>query len=208
MDLIIKPFKELLDMHFNIPNYQRGYRWEKKHVEALLNDLQEFALKEDKDKEEFYCLQPIVVRKNNKLSAEQNEDIYDLLDGQQRLITLWLILTNNNFKPLWNASDRQYIPLYDMQFESRIDLLSKAVDTNSDCLDNIDLYYLRQAAQTIDQWDGDINEIVNILVPKTISKPNTKVIWYDLSEQSDVDNKLQSTSINVFSRSQPLVEQS
>ena len=54
MDLIDKPFKELLGMHFNIPNYQRGYRWEKEHIEALLNDLQEFALKEGKEPDEFY----------------------------------------------------------------------------------------------------------------------------------------------------------
>ena len=29
-------------MNFNIPYYQRGYRWEEKQVNDLLNDLQEF----------------------------------------------------------------------------------------------------------------------------------------------------------------------
>ena len=35
-------------MSFNIPSYQRGYRWEKENVEALLNDVQEFATKTKK----------------------------------------------------------------------------------------------------------------------------------------------------------------
>lgn len=203
MNFTIKPFKELLGMHFNIPNYQRGYRWEKEHVHALLNDLQEFALKDNKDKDEFYCLQPIVVRKNIFLSQEQRHDIYDLLDGQQRLTTLWIILNNENFKVLWNASDRNYTTLYDMQFESRDDLMKKAIDLNVDCLQNIDLYYLRQTVLAVDEWieaGGDVQEIVNILVPKSINKPNTRVIWYDLTNQIATDGANQTSSIDVFSR--------
>lgn len=69
MKFEVIPFKELLGKKFNIPSYQRGYRWEKENVEALLNDIQEFANKiqefanKDKIKEEFYCLQPVVVKK-------------------------------------------------------------------------------------------------------------------------------------------------
>lgn len=50
MEFKIRPFKELLGMSFNIPSYQRGYRWEKENVEALLNDVQEFATKTKKRK--------------------------------------------------------------------------------------------------------------------------------------------------------------
>ena len=49
MEFKIKTFKELLGLHFNIPSFQRGYRWEKENVEALLNDIQEFANKENKE---------------------------------------------------------------------------------------------------------------------------------------------------------------
>ena len=48
MEFKIRSFKELLGMTFNIPSYQRGYRWEKENVEALLNDIQEFATKTKK----------------------------------------------------------------------------------------------------------------------------------------------------------------
>lgn len=39
MKFKIIAFKKLLGRHFNIPSYQRGYRWEKENVEALLNDI-------------------------------------------------------------------------------------------------------------------------------------------------------------------------
>ena len=38
----LKPVKELFGMNFFIPDYQRGYRWDKKQVEDLLCDLEEF----------------------------------------------------------------------------------------------------------------------------------------------------------------------
>ena len=57
-------FYHLLNYRFNIPEYQRGYRWEKKQVVDLMNDLKDFidrrAANQLKDKE-FYCLQPVVV---------------------------------------------------------------------------------------------------------------------------------------------------
>jgi uncharacterized protein with ParB-like and HNH nuclease domain len=58
----LKSVGELLGMSFNIPNYQRGYRWTKQQVEDLLNDIWEFHKKE-KSNTEFYCLQPLVVKK-------------------------------------------------------------------------------------------------------------------------------------------------
>lgn len=61
---------------FFIPSYQRGYRWSKDEVERLLLDISENGTKN-------YCLQPIVVR--------NNEETYELIDGQQRLTTLYLI---------------------------------------------------------------------------------------------------------------------
>ena len=107
-------------MSFNIPSYQRGYRWEKENVEALLNDVQEFATKTKKGEGEFYCLQPVVVRVNKQLSEERTiaegnpVTVYDLLDGQQRLTTLWLILNQDDFKSLWNNMDRNHADLYSM----------------------------------------------------------------------------------------------
>ena len=111
--------------NFYIASYQRGYRWGKDEVEALLDDIYEVYKKEvykKDDSEQKYCLQPLVVKKredkvkytrtlknlvegigkqDNKLEQEVenqqkvyvDDEIYELLDGQQRLTTLWLILS-------------------------------------------------------------------------------------------------------------------
>lgn len=205
MDFKIITFKELLEKKFNIPSYQRGYRWEKENVEALLNDIQEFADKKNKEDDEFYCLQPVVVKKNIKLSTDEDEgdDVYDLLDGQQRLTTLWLILNTPRFLRLWDDDDPEHPQPYNIQYESRENLFEKAIDINIDSLENIDLFYLRKAFETIKDWKGKPSKILNCLVPNNITTDshNVRVIWYefDEGEQSSSDNK-QSSSIKVFSR--------
>ncbi|HCE48272.1 MAG TPA: hypothetical protein DEQ84_06450, partial [Prevotellaceae bacterium] len=81
-------FYHLLEMKFNIPSFQRGYRWEKRQVTELLDDLNEFIANNNCCvRGTFYCLQPIVVQPNR-----QQSDVYDVIDGQQRLTTIYLIL--------------------------------------------------------------------------------------------------------------------
>ena len=65
----LKSINELLNMEFLVPSYQRGYRWNKTQVIELLNDIFEFIQqKEDKSYSvgDFYCLQPIIVKKNTE----------------------------------------------------------------------------------------------------------------------------------------------
>ena len=69
---------------FCIPKYQRGYRWTQDEVKKLLNDIYEFNADET-NSSEYYCLQPIVVKKNK-------EGEYWIVDGQQRITTISLIL--------------------------------------------------------------------------------------------------------------------
>ncbi|CRF47148.1 DUF262 domain-containing protein [Helicobacter heilmannii] len=78
---------------FKIPAYQRGYRWGDKEVTTLLSDIVDF-MEENKDQEEFYSLQPIVVKK-----SKESKELYNVIDGQQRLTTIFLIvkyLSNTN----------------------------------------------------------------------------------------------------------------
>ena len=62
---------------FYIPSYQRGYRWDESQVQALLDDIYESDGKP-------YCLQPLVVRKDEN-------DRFEVIDGQQRLTTVYII---------------------------------------------------------------------------------------------------------------------
>ena len=57
--MAITSIDKLMGRTFFVPGYQRGYRWGRQEVEALLNDLWEFYLQTDGEKNTFYCLQPI-----------------------------------------------------------------------------------------------------------------------------------------------------
>ena len=207
MEFKIRPFKELLGMRFNIPSYQRGYRWEKENVDSLLNDIEEFATKTKKEEGEFYCLQPVVVRPNSHLSEIESQKegkpiiVYDLLDGQQRLTTLWLILNQIRFKTLWDSMDIEHPGLYSMQYECRDNLFEKTLDNGSDIFENIDLYYLKSAFSTITEWKGNRIKLLEALVPidPTEKTNDVRIIWYEFDKDIEKTSD-QASSIKVFSR--------
>ena len=72
-DLRLKSIFDLLDKNYFIPSYQRGYRWESRQVEELLDDLLDFvkSLKSKRNRynegrEPYCCLQPITVESHPK----------------------------------------------------------------------------------------------------------------------------------------------
>lgn len=77
---------------FFIPSYQRGYRWTSDEVTKLLDDIWESA-------GQPYSLQPIVVQQKKDGGSD-----WALIDGQQRLTTLWLLLVPRRF--VWNLTAR------------------------------------------------------------------------------------------------------
>ena len=81
---------ELLTKSLKIPDYQRPYKWDRKHIEALLNDIED-ALNDAKKYDAFkYRLGTIILYKNTSKATEEAES-YDIIDGQQRIISLSLI---------------------------------------------------------------------------------------------------------------------
>ncbi len=79
---------------FSIPYYQRGYRWTKTEVTALLDDFLTFVQKRNIS-EEVYCLQPLVLKKIDDRK-------YKVVDGQQRLTTMYIILRLLDINPGWD----------------------------------------------------------------------------------------------------------
>lgn len=67
------------DIRFNIPRYQRLYVWEEEQVNTLFHDIHT-AARSGKD---LYYLGGVITVKN--------KDRFDLVDGQQRFTTLWLL---------------------------------------------------------------------------------------------------------------------
>ncbi len=69
-------------LQFNIPLYQRLYVWIDSQVETFFNDLHTASIV-GKD---MYYIGSIILVKN-----KSNNELYDLVDGQQRFTTLWLM---------------------------------------------------------------------------------------------------------------------
>lgn len=72
---------------FSIPNYQRDYAWKAQNVSELWEDLEEAkALSEDKNNrnEMGHFLGTIVL-------AKRDDGVYDIIDGQQRATTIYLL---------------------------------------------------------------------------------------------------------------------
>lgn len=69
-----------------IPFYQRAYVWDTERVKILLEDLDEYLdMKSNESKPNTYLLGSLILHKN-----DENE--FEVVDGQQRLVSLVLIL--------------------------------------------------------------------------------------------------------------------
>ena len=78
---VVKLKEILLGKDLSIPGYQRPYKWTIKHVQQLLDDL----LTHFRNQQQVYRIGTVVIHK-------YNEEKLDIVDGQQRLITLSLLL--------------------------------------------------------------------------------------------------------------------
>lgn len=80
--------RDVFSKWFRIPEYQRPYVWDKDQVTELLDDVMQ-ARTSNPDSQ--YFLGSMVLRKKEKEEGHTKYEEFDLLDGQQRLTTLFLI---------------------------------------------------------------------------------------------------------------------
>ena len=80
--------KDVFAKWYRIPEYQRPYVWENDQVTELLDDVMQAR---NSNPESQYFLGSMVLKKNTKEEGSTKYEEYDLLDGQQRLTTLFLI---------------------------------------------------------------------------------------------------------------------
>lgn len=173
MNLLPKGILEIKGQFF-VPKYQRGYRWGEEEVTLLLEDII------NNGSHKNYCLQPIVVK--------NNANRYELIDGQQRLTTLYILLKYM----------KEYLPMtsigFSIEYETRPHTELFLQDINKlHSEENIDFHFIYTAHKTISDWfagrpnaQGDVINMYNIL------NNNVKVIWYEADEQVD--------SIDLFTR--------
>lgn len=170
-----KAIPNLKGYNFFIPDYQRGYRWEKDQIQQLLTDLYDFFYV--KNSGSFYCLQPVIIKKltsediKSRLMPEVYERYkeylaldskvwYEVADGQQRLTTIKLILL---FGALTRraTSDQHYNLFYETRpelheyfktFSSEADDSGYLKNIISQEPTNIDAAYIREGLEAILEW--------------------------------------------------------
>lgn len=182
----LKAINELLTNNKNqpsqfwIPAYQRGYRWSPLQVTQLLEDILEFTQRRNSQPDEFYCLQPLVLKR-------KTEDVYEVVDGQQRLTTILLILRHFNER----LAEKYRQKLFTLDYETHPNLLDFLKDPTEELVQsNADFFHLFEALRSIEEWFVDRDNIVDEIKSSLLNK--TKVIWFELSEKEN--------SVDAFTR--------
>lgn len=157
----------LVEGKFYIPSYQRGYRWEKDEVHRLLDDIYTNGAKS-------YCLQPIVVRRR--------EDSFELIDGQQRLTTLFLIYKYMNISSAGFLDEPKLSLIYETRDKSENFLQSMDISKKED---NIDYWFICEAYETIQNWFTNLDKKSTLTNINKYFDENVKIIWYEVGESED-----------------------
>lgn len=129
--------------YYNIPEYQRGYKWTPDNVRALLNDVWNFNGKG----EQFYCLQNITII----LSSDGN--YFNVIDGQQRLTTLSIVLSYLQKEDLVKERINYEIRKSTASFLEK-DIFSRKCweDGYKHNPQHQDEYYIMRAAEAVADW--------------------------------------------------------
>lgn len=177
--LELKSIEDIQGMSFFIPSYQRGYRWSKQQVTDLLQDIKDFAKKGNAG---IYCIQPLVVKKRHDGDIMQQireakdieevrnliKGLWEVVDGQQRLTTIFLILNARQM--------RSYSLTYETREQSEAFLRQIRIKTAAEQNENIDYHHMWDAYETIQEW-FDKNKDVEI---DTVLLKQVKFIWYEI----------------------------
>ena len=144
---------------FNIPEYQRGYKWNPQQILQLMDDIDDFENKGDDDL--FYCLQNVTLVEHEKDSKKIN-----VVDGQQRLTTITLLMTfleenervgqklvysvrepsNNFIQRLISEDTLQRSVLESNDFEGFLQ------ENSEDDFDYQDIYFMYNAYRSFREW--------------------------------------------------------
>jgi len=177
--LELKTINELQEFKFFIPSYQRGYRWTIKEVEELLNDISDFTprLVGNTDEKTWYCLQPIVIK-------QREDSLFEVIDGQQRLTTIYLILHYLNQDFIEAKRDK----LFELNYETRENSKSFLQNPNGqkNKNDNVDFFYIADAYEKISKWFDNKGNNFDKGDFRSKFKFNSKVIWYQSYEEDPI----------------------
>jgi uncharacterized protein with ParB-like and HNH nuclease domain len=155
-----------IEGEFYLPSYQRGYRW-KEEVEVLLNDIDEITELQN------YCLQPIVVK-------NIGDKRYELIDGQQRLTTIFLLF--RYMKQLNLPFQLNFSLDYETRKVSKAFLETIYADKLTESPANIDGYFIIEAYRTISKWfKSKKDEALAVFNIYKKLNERIRIIWYEVN---------------------------
>ena len=143
----------------------------------------------EENKNLFYCLQPVVLYKDKDEQAREN-----LLDGQQRLTTIYLLLSYLDSRRREEGYDK---PLFTLEYATRkdsTDFLAKKLFASEkpEVASNVDYHYMRAAYGYIEDWftqapkhPGAAGKLIPLLLDEDGKGPNVRVIEYHVEDDSD-----------------------
>lgn len=174
--------------YYNIPEYQRGYKWTAANVIQLLEDLKNFR---KADKDQFYCIQNITITK----SMHNGSWCMNVIDGQQRLTTLFILISylqrNMKDKVIDVSAD---ILKYSIR-KNTDDFLHKEVlsgilwdtDIVPDSAQSKDKFYMMTVAKAIKLWfeknELSPNIILNdlVLIVNEVNQGDEETVFASLN---------------------------
>ena len=210
-NLELRTVRSLQGMSFFVPSYQRGYRWTSQQVTDLLDDIEDFRKSIGNDAEGFYCIQPLVVKEmlsesvktrfleeiqNLKVSDdnvfEQAKDIlhryskWEVIDGQQRLTTIFLILKYLNEDSYSIEYDTRQNENTDSSITTKsfLDDIEKEY-TREHIYDTIDFHHFHIAFENIKKWFDEKGEMEKQNFKSTLLD-NVQFIWYKADDEDPI----------------------
>ena len=209
MSITFKSIKKIVESgyQFSIPDYQRGYRWRKRQSEELLEDIMSFAASQDSQSStntadnEIYCIQPLVLKKSK--NSDNGEVIYNVIDGQQRLTTIYIITKaivkiaeenqNDNYVNVLlresGVASTKNLPGYSIEYQTREtsrDFL-KDIDPEKEveAKKNIDFYYMYNVYTAVFDWLNEHKKDYEKLVSTLFGK--VCFIWNENESEKETD---------------------
>lgn len=164
--------KAYVEGEFFVASYQRGYRWGRHEVRQLLDDIRANAKAAEVTRTipNNYYLQPIVV-------LRRDDGSWELVDGQQRLTTLFLI--TKYIKKKFEDAQVEYSLTYETRDESR-EYLDTLDPTRRE--ENIDFFHIAAAYDAIEEWFNEPEHGTPLQSAIDLHTALTKwvyVIWYE-----------------------------
>lgn len=159
---------------FLVASYQRGYRWGREEVRALLDDIttnERDAEAEGRNPPDYFLQPVVVIRREDGPKAKS----WELVDGQQRLTTLYLVV---KYIQRHLSSARLGYTLFYETREDSATFLDSLDPSLAD--DNIDFRHIASAYAEIEEWFGEQgNAGLAATSMHTALAKWVYVIWYE-----------------------------